>query len=132
MKPSFMQAALVGGLVGGLLSALPLVNAGNVCCCLWVVSGGIVAAYMLQQNQVAPITPADGAVVGLLAGVAGAFVYLIVSIPINLFVGPMERLMLQRLSETMGNMPPEFRQYATRPLAGGLRAILGFLFMLVC
>ena len=53
----------------GVLSALPLVAAGNLCCCLWVVSGGVVAAYLLQQNQSAPITPGDGALVGLLAGV---------------------------------------------------------------
>ena len=56
----------------GVLSALPLINAGNVCCCLWVVSGGVVAAYVLQQNQTAPITPGDGALVGLLAGLIGA------------------------------------------------------------
>ena len=39
----------------GVLSALPLVAAGNLCCCLWVVSGGAIAAYLLQQNQSAPL-----------------------------------------------------------------------------
>jgi hypothetical protein len=37
------QPALFGGLVMGVLSALPIVSAGNWCCCLWVVSGGLVA-----------------------------------------------------------------------------------------
>ena len=37
---------MFGGLVMGVLSALPLVGPfGNACCCLWVVSGGLVAAY---------------------------------------------------------------------------------------
>ncbi len=58
----------------GVLSALPIISAGNLCCCLWVVSGGAVAAYILQQNQPTPLTPGDGAVIGLLAGIVGAFV----------------------------------------------------------
>jgi len=40
-----------------VLSALPLISAGNLCCCLWVISGGLVAAYLLQQNQSTPIAP---------------------------------------------------------------------------
>ena len=108
-----------------MLSALPLISGGNLCCCLWIVSGGVVAAYVLQQNQTAPIAAGDGALVGLLAGVAGAFVYLIVSIPINLLVAPLEQRILQRLAETMNNMPPEFREYATRSTSGGMRVAVG-------
>ena len=55
-KPNYGQPALIGGLVMGVLSALPLVSAGNICCCLWVVTGGLVAAYLLQQNQAMPIS----------------------------------------------------------------------------
>ena len=133
MKASLTQPALIGGLVGGLLSALPLISAGNLCCCLWIVSGGVIAAYVLQQNQTAPIVAGDGAMVGLLAGVAGAFVYLVVSIPINLLVAPLEQRIFQRLAETMNNMPPEFREYATRSTSGGVRAamaVFSFMFML--
>ena len=74
---------LVGALVMGVLSALPIIAVGNVCCCLWVISGGVVAAYVLQQGQPQPITPADGAFVGFLAGLLGAFVYLVISVPID-------------------------------------------------
>ncbi len=131
MKASLAQPALLGGLVGGMLSALPLIAAGNLCCCLWIVSGGVVAAYVLQQNQSTPITPADGALVGLLAGIVGAFVYLIVSIPINFLMAPLERLLFQRLADTMGNMPPEFRQYANSSFSATLGAVVGFVVMLV-
>jgi hypothetical protein len=41
---SKLQPALIGGLVTGVLSALPFVNILNACCCLWVVTGGVVAA----------------------------------------------------------------------------------------
>jgi hypothetical protein len=97
----------------GVLSALPLVSAGNVCCCLWVVCGGLVAAYVFQQNQTAPITPGDGALVGLLAGLLGAFVYLVVSIPVSIVVGPFERALMQRVADMAGT-PPEMREAIER------------------
>lgn len=125
------QPALIGGLIIGVLSALPLVSAGNLCCCLWVVSGGVVAAYILQENQAAPVTAADGAYVGLLAGLTGAFVYLLLSIPITFLIAPMERLVMQRLMESAGDMPPEFREYMGTYLGGSVRLALGFTFMLL-
>jgi hypothetical protein len=133
MKASLIQPAIIGGLIGGVLSALPLISGGNLCCCLWIVSGGVVAAYVLQQNQSAPIAAGDGALVGLLAGVAGAFVYLVVSIPVSLLVAPLEQRILQGLAETMNNMPPEFREYATQSRSAGFRAamaVFSFIFML--
>jgi hypothetical protein len=104
------QAALVGGLVTGVLSALPILSAGNICCCLWIVTGGLVAAYVLQQEQSASITPADGMLVGLLAGLIGAVIQVALSIPINLIVGPMELAIVQRAMDMAGSMPPEVRE----------------------
>src|SRR5437762_602411 len=124
MRPSLTQPALIGGLVMGVLSALPFVSAGNVCCCMWVVSGGVVAAYVLQQRQAAPITPGDGALVGLLAGIVGAFAGLLISIPISFLVAPMERQIVQRVLENSGNMPPEFREMLERYSSGDLRMTL--------
>jgi hypothetical protein len=133
------QPALIGGLVMGVLSALPLINTGNLCCCLWVVSGGAVAAYLLQQNQSQPITPGDGALVGLFAGLIGAGVYFVVSIPISMLLEPMQRAMVQRTLEMSGNMPPAIRQmleqYSEPRTAVGLMGraflrLIGFVFML--
>ena len=104
----------------GVLSALPIVAVGNICCCLWVVSGGAVAAYALQQRQPARVTPGEGALVGLLAGLIGTFIYVLLSVPINLLMAPFERQLVERLV-TFGNMPPEFRDYVNRP--AGLRAV---------
>jgi hypothetical protein len=113
----------------GVLSALPLISAGNLCCCLWVVSGGLVAAYILQQNQAAAITPGDGAIVGLMAGVIGAFIYLALSIPISILIAPMERMVMQRIVDN-SNMPPELRDYMGTYVGGGIRIALGFIVML--
>jgi uncharacterized membrane protein YedE/YeeE len=98
----------------GVLSALPFVSAGNICCCLWVIVGGMLAAYLMQQNQTAPIQPGDGALVGLLAGLVGAVVQVLVSIPVSMLVGPMERAMVQRILEMAGSMPPDMRDVFER------------------
>jgi hypothetical protein len=138
-RASYGQPAFIGGLVMGVLSALPFISAGNLCCCLWVIVGGMVAAYMLQQNQSAPITAGDGALVGLLAGLIGAVVQVVVSIPMTLLVGPMEREMMRRVMDMAGNMPPEMRDVMDRygygtggPLAAWmvLGRLVVFVFML--
>ena len=90
MQASKLQPAILGGVFIGVLSALPIISAGNFCCCLWVLSGGALAAYLLQQNQSSPVDAGDGAIVGLLAGLIGAVVHTLLSIPIVLFFGPMQ------------------------------------------
>lgn len=126
-KPSFAQPALIGGIVTGVLSALPVVSAGNLCCCLWVVGGGVLGAYLLQQHQSTPITPGDGALVGLLAGLIGAVVEFVVSIPIGILVAPFERAMLERVIEMAGSMPPEMRDALGRYAGSGNESNFGLL-----
>ena len=104
------------------VSALPIVGWFNGCCCLWVVSGGVLAAYLFQQDRAAPITPADGALVGLLAGFVGALVQSLVSIPVDLVIGPFEQTIRQRVLD-MGTLPPEVRdlleRYGRSSVTGG-------------
>jgi hypothetical protein len=129
------QAALIGGLVTGVLSALPIVSAGNICCCLWILTGGVVAAYAFQQEQSTPITPGDGALVGLLAGLCGAVIQVALSIPIGLMVGPMEIALVRRAIDMAGSMPPEmrdaFERYGRNGAAGGAIFIVGRMVALV-
>jgi uncharacterized membrane protein YeaQ/YmgE (transglycosylase-associated protein family) len=134
-----VQPALIGGAVMGVLSALPLIYLGNLCCCMWIVSGGVVAAYVLQQNQTGPITPADGAIAGLLAGLVGACVHLVLAIPIDILMAPMERAMAQRFLDMAGTMSPEMRDMVDRMSGRNvefsigiilIRRVVGFMFML--
>ena len=43
MTSSRLQPALLGGVVIGVLSALPVINVAN-CCCAWILFGGALAA----------------------------------------------------------------------------------------
>ena len=114
----------------GVLSALPIVNVGN-CCCLWVLGGGAVAAYLLQQENAAPINLGDGALVGLLAGVFGAFVVLVLTIPLTLVLEPFTRQFIAGLLERMENVPPEIRDIAMSHGLTAFRLIGTFVFWLV-
>jgi hypothetical protein len=130
---SMMMPALWGGLAIGILSALPIVGAFNFCCCLWVVTGGMLAAYVLQSNTPEPISSGDGAVAGLLAGIIGAVVYAIVSLPVNLLLGPVQRRAAQRMLESLPNVPPEMRDTLSNMGGPTMTAIgigVGFLMML--
>lgn len=134
MPSSRLQPALYGGLLLGVLSALPIINLGNVCCCLWVLTGGAVAAYLLQQNQAAPITPGDGATVGLLAGVIGSVVQFVISIPLSLVMGPLQGRMMERIVENAGDVPENVRPFMEAMRSGGfsvIGAIFGFFIFLV-
>src|SRR5918997_583199 len=42
-----MRPALIGGVVLGLLSAIPFVNMVNMCCCAWAIVGVILAVIYL-------------------------------------------------------------------------------------
>lgn len=84
-KPSKTQPALVGGLIIGVLWSVPFLNLVNLCCCLGVMAGGALAAsQLIKRSPTLPVSNSDGAVVGMLAGLVGAGVYLILGIPIGL------------------------------------------------
>lgn len=103
------------------------------CCCIWWLGGGAVAAYLLQANTSRPIPADDGALIGLMTGLVGAFVWAIVSIPIDLIRGPVQRAMFQRMLSTTADMPGSAREILQNMQAStGLivSIVVGFVFML--
>jgi hypothetical protein len=132
MNPAKLQPALLGGLVMGVLSALPVINFAN-CCCAWMLFGGGLAAYLMQQNHPARVSAGDGAIVGALAGVFGAVVSAVLSIPISMALGPFQARMMQRALENAQDLPPEFRAFIESIQGGavvGAAWVLGLLFSL--
>jgi hypothetical protein len=77
-----MKPALLGGLVVGLLSAIPILN---YCCCIWGIGGGALAGFLYIKDSPMPVRPGDGAIIGALAGVVGGLLYLMVGVPIAYF-----------------------------------------------
>ncbi|HEV7744898.1 MAG TPA: hypothetical protein VGO56_07870 [Pyrinomonadaceae bacterium] len=79
-----LKPALLGGLIVGILSAIPLIN---YCCCIWTLGGGVLAAFLYIKSSPTPVKMGDGAMVGGLAGVFGGIIYFLLSLPINIFFG---------------------------------------------
>ena len=124
------QAILIGGTFTGVLSALPIVSVAN-CCCVWLIGGGAITAYLLQQGQTEPISLADGSVGGCLAGVLGACVFAVVSVPIQMVTQPLQRQMAEVLRGT-ADVPPELVEMVEQLSGAGVGAALfGFVVMLV-
>lgn len=134
MDSGRLQPAFYGGLLIGVLSALPIVSAGNCCCCLWVVLGGMLAVYLRQQNSPYAVTSAEGALVGLLAGLIGAVIGVLISIPVEAMMGPFQRQLIERMINAQPDLPTEMRDTIERASAGGRGAAglaFKFVFMLI-
>ena len=100
-----MKPALIGGVVLGLLSAIPFVNMVNMCCCAWAIAGGVLAANMYIKNSTSPVSTGDGAQVGAIAGVIGAVIYLVLGVPLGIMAGQAMVGSMTGMFERM--MPPE-------------------------
>ena len=110
------QPALLGGLFIGVLSSLPIVRELNWCCCLWVVAGGLLTTYLMQQSQPAPVSTTDGAVQGLIAGLIGGVLASIATYVIFTLAGG-SAVLQESIREALDqnpNLPPEARDMALR------------------
>lgn len=67
-----LPAALMAGVVMGLLSLIPVVSIG---CCLWMLLGGIFAVRLYQNRAPGLVTGGMGARLGALSGLFGFIVY---------------------------------------------------------
>lgn len=135
-----LKPALIGGVVLGILSVIPFVSAGNVCCCLWAILGGMLASYLYVKNSPTPVNAGEGAVIGALAGVVGAVIYVVIGIPINYAMGPtMRNLMLQLLENADPRQAEMMRRQfevagdaiAPHIIQGLIMAVLLFVFALI-
>ena len=99
-----VKAALLGGLivgiVSGVISMIPIVK---MCCCLFAIGGGVVAGLIYIKGSPTRVSIGDGAMVGALAGVVGGIIYLVISLPFTLWVGAAE---LERTFSQYGRQMP--------------------------
>jgi hypothetical protein len=113
---SKLRAAVIGGVVLGLLSGIPYVRLGNVVCCLWVVLGGALASYLYIKRSAVPVNMGEGALIGALAGAIGTFVELIVGVPLTILTGYPENQLIVSLMERVDPQKAEFYQQQVQRL----------------
>ncbi len=119
-QEGMFKPALIGGVLLGVLSALPVVSALNCLCCAWVIAGGVLAANLYVKSAPLPVTLGTGALIGLIAGAVGAVVDTLFSIPLHLALTGMG-FGVGQLREAIQQVPmaPEARDTILRVLGGG-------------
>jgi len=96
-----LKPALTGGIIIGLLSIIPIISLGNVCCCLWAILGGLIATYLYVKNSTVPASTGDGAILGAIAGAVGGLMAIVLGIPINIVAGSITMGLLIRIIESI-------------------------------
>ncbi len=82
-----LKPALIGGVLLGILSSLPVLNLFNCFCCAWIVGGGLLAAYLYVKDSPSPLSLGSGVAIGLFAGIIGAIVSVLFLIPLHFLIG---------------------------------------------
>lgn len=112
------QPALLGGLLIGVLSSLPVVSAANICCCLWVVCGGLLTVYLQQQSKPEPVETADAVLGGLFAGLIGAVITTLVAMVMFQMTGVLWQEEVRTAIENNPQIPPEMRDMIINLVSG--------------
>ena len=96
-KPNKWRSALIGGVVIGLVSGIPVISLVNCCCCAGILGGGVFTYYLYRNEHVegmVPLESSDALILGIMAGVVGAFVQAVIhGFMILLFAGVQQELM---------------------------------------
>ncbi len=128
----YKKPALIGGAIVGLLSVMPILQTLSACFCFWAWVGGAVAAKLLINSSSHPITPRDGAKVGLMAGLFGAVIYFVIETPIAIWQIPVMMETAEKIiAEKIIKDPQAAELYRKIAQTQSLRIIFAALFTFI-
>lgn len=114
-RPGMLMPALVGGITAGILTAVPFLGC---LCCLWILGGAMLAAYLLAKNSPTPLRPGDGAIVGIFTGIIAALVDAFVSLPFQSLNEEVMRRFMDQFSQFVKEMPSGWEDWVERAGTG--------------
>jgi len=137
-QEGMLKPALIGGVLLGILSVVPVISLGNCLCCAWVIGGGVLSSYLYVKGSPVGVTLGRGVALGMLTGAIGALVDTVFSIPLQLLLsrlGMGASQEIQQMMEQIPQFPPELKRAVLSVLAGGkgisfLVVVVGALFKL--
>lgn len=137
-EQGMLKPALIGGVLLGVLSALPVVGMVNCLCCAWVIAGGVLAANLYVKSSPMAVTLGTGALLGLITGAIGAVVDTVFTIPLHIALSTAGMGVAQQVRQAAEQLPlpPETRQTLLGLVSAGggtgiFFAVLSGLFKLV-
>jgi hypothetical protein len=84
----FFKAAGIGGAIGGVASAIPLINWLNCCFCLLNMGGAVLAVHFyLKEFPNERLNNSDAALCGGMAGVVAGVIASVLGLLMNLLLG---------------------------------------------
>lgn len=125
-RPGIVLPALYGGIVMGVISAVPGLSLLNCFCCAGIMLGGFLAVFFYKKDLTADmpsLMSSDGVKLGALAGVFGAIVSIILSKLVTMMLGGADEKMLKDLIESMGlenQLPPGTMEQIEEGLGAGM------------
>jgi hypothetical protein len=132
-EAGMLKPALIGGILLGVLSSLPYLNF-PCCCCVWIIGGGVLAAYIYVRESAIPVTLGRGVALGLFSGIIGTIISALFLTPRYLInkTGMIDQI--RHNIDQMPNLPAETRQMVSTMLARegmvGMIIVVSFLFMI--
>ena len=111
---NMFKPAAIGGILLGVLSAIPAFSCG---CCIWIIGGGTLAAYLLVKESAAVVTLGQGVLLGLFAGIIGAVIFALFQIPLLIMspeTGAEVAKQVQSLMDQWPGFPQESREEFSR------------------
>lgn len=109
-KPDKIIPALYGGVIIGVISAVPFLSIINCLCCAGVLLGGFLAVYFYKNNftpDTMPYTTGDCMLVGVIAGVFGAIIDTILSATFMMLFGNVAQEFILEILRNMDLQLPE-------------------------
>ena len=102
-----INSAIVGGTVSALLFSVPFINMINCFCCAGIMLGGAVAlVYYDRSFEIREIiSPATALTIGLVSGLAGAFISVFIDWLLFSIFGNWELELINILNESLGDIP---------------------------
>ena len=102
-----INSAIIGGTVSALLFSVPFVNIINCFCCAGIMFGGFVSLIYYDRSFETReyISPASALTMGLVSGIAGAFISIFVDWIVFEIFGNWELELVNILNDNLANMP---------------------------
>ncbi len=102
-----LKPMLIGGVVGGILSSIPIISCLN-CCCLLYAGSGAITAYLLTQKTIslemddyALAGAGSGAIAGLINGILSLFISTAINASLMSMIGMPSDMASQQMASSM-------------------------------
>jgi len=128
-RPSKFLPALYGGIIMGVISAVPFLNFLNCLCCAGVMIGGLMSVFFFKKDltsSMPPLTSNDALQLGALAGVFGAVVGTLLHAITVTTVGNVGAETVMQILRGMGDqIPPDVLDQIERSVeqSGGMSGL---------